>query len=110
MVATGMEGVGAMLLSMVTVRLPGTLGAAERWAWLEAGAGAMRRLGMGDFICRKAHTHIIITCHSDLNYRKSSNSGLNSIKGRSLIMAGGGREQIKAGFQYGKLLVPVIHH
>ena len=53
MVATGMEGVGVMLLSMVTVRLLGTLGVVERWAWLEAGAGAMRRLGMGDFSFRE---------------------------------------------------------
>jgi len=59
--------------------------------------------------------------HPSHTYRKSSNSGLYSIKGRSLIMAGGaGRGQhgqIKTGLQYRpgqktkgkKLLVPVIH-
>lgn len=49
MVATGIDGVVAMLLSMVTVMWPGTLGGMGIWAWLEAGAGAIRRLGIGDF-------------------------------------------------------------
>ena len=58
MVATGMEGVGGMLLSMVTVRLLGTFEGVEWWVWLEAGAGAMRRLGMGGFSCRKTHRYM----------------------------------------------------
>lgn len=49
MVATGIDGVAAMLLSMVTVMWLGTLGGMGIWAWLAAGAGAIRRLGIGDF-------------------------------------------------------------
>lgn len=45
-VATGMEEVEGKGLSRVTVMWLATLGI---WAWLEAGAGAMRRLGIGDF-------------------------------------------------------------
>lgn len=48
-VATGIDGVVAILLSMVTVIWPGTLGGMGIWPWLEAGAGAIRRLGIGDF-------------------------------------------------------------
>lgn len=45
-VATGMVGVVGIVLSIVIVMWLATLGI---WAWLEAGAGAMRRLGIGDF-------------------------------------------------------------
>lgn len=48
MVATGIEGV-VVLVSMVTVMCPGTLEGMEIWPWLETGAGAIRRLGIGDF-------------------------------------------------------------
>lgn len=37
------------MLSMVTVRWLGTLGGREMWPWMLAGAGAITRLGMGDF-------------------------------------------------------------
>lgn len=38
-----------MLLSMVTVTWPGTLGGTARWVWPEAGAGAISLLGMAVF-------------------------------------------------------------
>lgn len=50
MVATGIDGV-VVLLSKVTVMWPGTLGGIGMgmWPWLEAGAGAIGRLCIGDF-------------------------------------------------------------
>lgn len=50
MVATGIEEEGAMLLSGVTAMCVGTLGGTARWLWPTLGAGAMSRLGMGDFM------------------------------------------------------------
>lgn len=48
MVATGIDA-GAMLLSRGTVICPGTLAGTEICPWLTAGAGAIRRLDIGDF-------------------------------------------------------------
>lgn len=45
-VATGMAEAWGMLLSMVTVTCPGTLGGSDK---AEGGAGAMGRLGMVGF-------------------------------------------------------------
>lgn len=45
---------------MVTVMCPGTLGGMGMCPWLEAGAGAIRRLGIGDLrtaLKRKKQTH-----------------------------------------------------
>lgn len=50
MVATGIEEEDAMLLSGVTAMCAGTLGGTARWPWPTLGAGAMSRLGMGDFM------------------------------------------------------------
>lgn len=47
-VATGIDGV-VVLFSIVTVMWPGTLGGMGICPWLEAGAGAISRLGIGDF-------------------------------------------------------------